>query len=146
MDWERLLSVVFVLVLLGIASWGSILAYWSRHWPSVKGKIEVSLLDGDSHELAYSYMVDGRGFIGSDVKPWGSSNWRLTGGDDDAAWKPGPSLWSGARDKVRRYPPGATVIVYYNPHNPKWSCLERGGFLFPLFLGAIAVIFGFSLI
>ena len=146
MDWERLLSTVFVLVFLGIAGWGSVLAYLSRHWPSVKGKIEVSLLDGDNHELAYSYAVNGQSFIGSDIKPWGRSNWRITGGRDDDNWKSGSSLWSGARDLMRRYPPGAVVDVYYNPRNPKWCCLERGGIFFPLLLGVIAVTFGLSLI
>lgn len=144
MSWEELLSLVFVWGLVALSAGCFALGLWSLSWPSVKGTINVSILDSDrdnsereTFELCYSYVVNGQKFIGSNIKPWGNSNATVGTGDDTDGFYQGRTLWSAAREAARWYRPGVTVDVYYCPLRPQWCCLEPGGFLFPLFLAAV---------
>src|SRR5262245_27065174 len=120
MDWEAYAPLVLLLILAGGAAFAFGVAIWSLSWPSVKGRVVVSILDKDSqwtsangsyfksesetHQLAYEYDVAGVKFLGANIKPWGDSAWALhTGGGDEPA--SGKILWSGARDTSRWYRP-----------------------------------------
>lgn len=149
MDWALMLQCLPVAVLAIGASAGLAVAIWSFAWPSVKGIVEVSFADAtmvsgdirESHQLAYQYEVGGVAYLGGNVKPWGNFNWQLdTPGHGRGFWRE-EIIWSQARDNAKWYRPGVTVQVYYCPFRPQWCCLEPGGFLLPIMLGAVAAVF-----
>ncbi|HWA25228.1 MAG TPA: DUF3592 domain-containing protein [Lacunisphaera sp.] len=149
MDWGLLFSLLLVWAFVGAAGASLAIAVWSLRWPSVKGTIEVSLVEttvdsrarlSETHELAYSYTVRGANFLGSNVKPWGGGSGTVVDSDSE---KP---LWSAARDNARWYRPGVVVDIYYCPMRPQWSCLEPGGFVLPLAFGGLGLVFYLALV
>jgi hypothetical protein len=126
-------------------------ALWSYRWPSVKGRIDISILDQetgwdsdhtggrteiartqkDKFYLSYSYSINGVAYAGSRIAPFADVNWHLSSGGDSHAW-------SRARDKAKWYREGSAPDVYYCPIFPAWACLEPGGIFTALMLGAAA--------
>ncbi|OHB21367.1 MAG: hypothetical protein A3J67_03435 [Parcubacteria group bacterium RIFCSPHIGHO2_02_FULL_48_10b] len=90
----------------------------SKNWPSAEGTVTVSRLsthtgsDSTTYgaDIAYDYTVEGVLYTGS----------KVTFGDYSS------SDPSHAREVVNRYSEGKSVIVYYNPDDPKTSVLEPG--------------------
>lgn len=110
--------------------WSSFVAlfdYWMAHtiykqyqatqWPSVQGRVVSAEVvrhpdsDSDTYEprLAYTYEVAGERLTA----------WRIRFGNKSSSQD-----W--ANDKVRKYPPGSTPAVHYNPGDPSESVLETG--------------------
>lgn len=87
-----------------------------RSWPSVTGKVglsEVRVHRTDGHDtdfphVSYTYEVDGKTHRSSNILPGGD-----VGGIN-------------VESTLARYPKGAEVTVYYDPHNPKDAVLEPG--------------------
>jgi hypothetical protein len=86
-------------------------------WPNVTGKIGISEkrvhLDDDHTpvdfpHVSYIYEVDGKTYRSSNILPGGE-----IGGVN-------------VESTLARYPKGADVTVYYDPHNPKDAVLEPG--------------------
>jgi hypothetical protein len=99
----------------------------AQQWPSTMATVVRSWVDVSQHssldangfsttstaytpKVVYNYMVNGRAY----------SNDRVTVG----AWAVSRSQ-DTAEATVHRFPPGATVPVFYNPTNPADSALER---------------------
>ena len=61
--------------------------------------------------VVYQYQVNGQAFQGQTIKA----------GEQFFSVR----VLGQAHETVRRYPPGAQVMVYYNPANPEESALER---------------------
>lgn len=61
--------------------------------------------------VVYQYQVNGQAFQGQTIKA----------GEQFFSVR----VLGQAQETVRRYPPGAQVMVYYNPANPEESALER---------------------
>jgi hypothetical protein len=84
-------------------------------WPSTLGAVNASYLERRSSSeggstnypvVQYSYQVGGRAYQGMKIAP-------------------GPEVGgTGAGKVVERYPPGAQVMVFYNPQNPSDAVLE----------------------
>ena len=163
MGWETYLALIITFLLALVAGVSLGVAFWSLTWPSVKGLIEVSFVNeepaasadlidealsgkDETHQLAYSYTVDGTKFLGANLKPCGggSNGWALRNYGLNGLGS-GNVVWSGARDAASWYHEGAIIDVYYCPRRPQWSCLERGGFLLPIVLSGFAAFayFGF---
>ena len=85
-------------------------------WPSVTGTVKISEVKvhhsidtvSEYPHVAYSYEVMGKPYRSDQIIPGGD-----VGG-------------SGSSSVVQRYPVGAQVTVYYDPHEPKKAVLERG--------------------
>jgi len=84
-------------------------------WPSTMGTVMMSRTEtrssGEGYTdypvVQYSYQVRGQAYQGLKLAP-------------------GPEVGgSGARKVVAKYPPGAQVMVFYNPENPSDAVLER---------------------
>lgn len=127
--FARLLPLFFVI--LGVCA----LAYGiytfrtgnaSRTWPTVKGVVTLSNVNGTSghYSLSINYKYDvngatytnGRVFYGA-ISSGGSSE---------------------ARGLSRRYPAHSTVTVHYKPRSPQTAVLEPG-VRNPVVVGAVAV-------
>ena len=145
-------GVELVFVALGLAAlvYGLYLAWtWNavRSWPSVEGVIvsartedQVVRRDG-SHvtlersiapRVRYEYAVDGQRHSGRRVRI-----------GDVALNTP-----AAAEKVVQRYPPRRRVPVYYAPHDPRRSVLERQpgpGIALNLVAGALFVAIGLAL-
>lgn len=111
--------VLGIMVLPAVA-----VALWSLRWPSVKGRVDISIYDPHDDpgngglSLSYSYAVAGRSFAGEKIRPLGFE-------------------WFGSRGRyAQRYTEGTVVDVYYCPIFPDVSCLIPGAyigiFLWPL--------------
>ena len=87
-----------------------------KSWPSVTGKVGISEArihrtdghDTDFPHVSYSYEVNGKTYRSSNILP---------GGDIGGV---------NVESTLARYPKGADVTVYYDPHNPKDAVLEPG--------------------
>lgn len=84
-------------------------------WPETTGEV-LSFNLARSHlgdffaSIRYRYQVDGVEFTGDTIRPGGRMNFRSK---------------RLAREMGRRYQPGVTVPVYYNPDNPAECCIDR---------------------
>ena len=122
---ETVIGVVFALGVFAIGLYALVPSVMnmargrsSRAWPSVKGSVIASHLEwrqdeGDEYrtEVVYGYNVRGQEH---------RSN-RLFFGD--RGWQ---SLRRSAAARLRNYPKGATVRVWFNPESPGDSVLEPG--------------------
>jgi hypothetical protein len=94
----------------------------SQSWPSTYGKVvraEVvhercspngSISNVFKADIRYEYVVDSRELEGSSV---------TIGGDLSTSER------QRAEARVRTYPVGSSVTVFYDPRDPKTACLER---------------------
>lgn len=123
MNTQLLLTIsiiVFVLFILNVI-FLAIIFFMRRkmavvsQWPSTMGSVEMSRVESRSTSdgytdypvVQYSYQVAGQSYQGMKLAP-------------------GPEVGgTGANKVVARYPPGAQVMVYYNPQNPGDAVLER---------------------
>lgn len=123
MNTELLLTVGiigFVLLILNAIFLGIIFFMRRKmaavsQWPSTMGTVLMSTLERRSSSegstdyavVQYSYQVGGQAY----------QSYKLA---------PGPEVGgTGAGKVVARYPPGAQVMVFYNPQNPSEAVLER---------------------
>jgi len=123
MNTQLLLTVgiiAFVLFILN-AIFLTILFFMRRRmaavsqWPSTMGTVTASRIEQRSSSeggytdypvIQYSYQIGGQPYQGMKLAP-------------------GPEVGgSGAGKVVGRYPPGAQVMVFYNPQNPADAVLE----------------------
>jgi hypothetical protein len=127
-----IVSVIFFLlamIILYAAGSRLLAARASARWPATEGVIIESRLRLNCH-----YEVKGRGFVGSSVAAGPQDYYNLLEADK----------------KVRAYPFGSKLKVYYDPNDPVVSCLEPGvfrwsGYLYLVFAGCL-VSAGFFLI
>lgn len=111
----------FVLIILNAVFLGVIFFMRRKmavvsQWPSTMGTVNASYLESRSSSeggssnypvVQYSYQVGGQAYQGTKLAP-------------------GPEVGgTGAGKVVERYPPGAQVMVFYNPTNPSDTVLER---------------------
>jgi hypothetical protein len=117
----------FLLLFLGIGIWLIVRSIRERNkvdesqgWPTTLGQVlhnsvaeSVATSDDDvttyHPEITYSYKVNGQDYEGNRI---------MIGAVPSGTQK-------SARDVTVRYPPGASVTVYYNPTNPREAILER---------------------
>jgi hypothetical protein len=91
----------------------------TRTWPAVTGRITASrLVPGRrtaAADVAYAYAIGGRTYTGNRVQ---------------VAHRLGDFLIAmshrHAQTLLERYPPDATVLVYYDPARPEEAVLEPG--------------------
>jgi hypothetical protein len=91
----------------------------AQAWPSTTGtvlssSVQVRRIGRSRQEIPaviYQYEVGGRAYQGHVVRAGSQFGEIRIAGE--------------ARRTVDRYPPGASVTVYYNPGNPQESALER---------------------
>ena len=105
----------------------------SQTWPSREGEITRSDIvqtrdhDGDiffEARIEYRYEVNGRELSGDRVAIGGDVHTTIRG---------------HAQQKIRRYSPGAKILVYFDPADPELACLERTGSGWLLMAGVGAV-------
>ena len=95
----------------------------SRRWPTAPGRVVRSEARGIRDVIRYRYPIQGEEFEGTDVTLGG--------------W-PYPSARTAA-ERVRRYPTGTQVTVYYDPRHPTTlATLEPGFSLGVLYLPAVS--------
>jgi len=101
---------------LGTMLWGWIIiarARKTRDWPHIEGRIDSSHVHAEDDallpDIRFHYQVDGRDY--------------QTAMEFSADTSPTREF---SEDYVRRFPPGATVKVYYNPEQPDQATLEPG--------------------
>lgn len=126
-------TVIFLLLAMIVLYAGGsrlLAARASARWPATEGVIIESRLRLNCvlcwPTINYHYQVKGRGFVGSSIAA-------------------GPQDYYNqleAGEKVRAYPLGSKLKVYYDPNNPAVSCLEPGvfrwsGYLYLVFAGCL---------
>lgn len=88
------------------------------NWPQASGQIIESSTSGrhgadslwiEAPKIAYRYLVDGQEYVGHSI----------------ALTEINTPLQSDAEDKIKPYPLGRQVAVFYDPQNPKDSYLQR---------------------
>lgn len=136
---SMLCSGVFLLIGLGIIFSGWLTYRKSNQaagWIPASGKVitsEVRRTSGSDLKffahIVYQFMAGGMEYISRNV-----TFAQLMGILDTA--KP------AALEKVKKFPAGSMVTVYYDPENPNRSVLEKGGDSSLFFLGGIFVLFG----
>jgi hypothetical protein len=117
----------FLLLFLGVGIWLIVRSIRERNkvdesqgWPTTLGQVihnsvaeSFAASDGSvasyHPEITYSYKVHGQDYESSRI---------MIGAVPSGSQK-------SARDVTVRFPPGASVTVYYNPADPKESILER---------------------
>ena len=118
-----LLSGLFGVGATGKGVWLAYNGSRSATWPSVSGTIVLSRVTaseprrilgrdtepGYSADIAYQFRVGGSRYTGETI-----------------AFAIGSSHQSSAENRVRKYPLGMAVSVYYNPNDPTKSVLEPG--------------------
>lgn len=144
-DWERkhalppaasyllvgasLMLGFFILALAISQLWST---HKSRSWAQIQGVISESTWaqarsrhESGFAQITYKYSIDGQSYEGSNILP-------------------GKNEYSDPqqREKLRQYPVGAIVTVFYDPNHPQDSCLEPGvATSLPFLLLAIASFF-----
>ncbi len=134
-------------LLIGLVIFGTLTAYllrlfWlgivSRRWSSTLGRIMHSSVINSKgrynlakYYVRYSYEVRGRKYTGDRVRFGGNINFNST----------------HARSTISRYPKDREVVVFYHPHHPNISTLERkiSRYIFiflPIGLFIVTAIFG----
>ena len=123
MNTELLITVGIIVVVLGILNvvFLAIIFFMRRRmatvsqWPSTMGTVMMSTIErrsssdgySDYPVVQYSYQVSGQPYQSMKLAP-------------------GPEVGgTGAGKVVAKYPPGAQVMVFYNPQNPADAVLER---------------------
>jgi hypothetical protein len=117
----------FLLLFLGVGIWLIVRSIRERNkvdesqgWPTTLGQVIQNSVaesvatsdDGVTSyhpEITYSYKVHGQDYESSRI---------MIGAVPSGSQK-------SARDVTARFPPGASVTVYYNPSDPRESILER---------------------
>ena len=113
-------AIVFVLFILNAIFLGVIFFMRRKmaavsQWPSTMGTVMMSRVESRSTSdgytdypvVQYSYQVGGQPYQSMKLAP-------------------GPDVGgSGASKIVAKYPPGAQVMVFYNPQDPSDAMLER---------------------
>lgn len=95
----------------------------SRQWPTVSGRVVRSEIHDSRAFIRYTYAMDGTNYDGTDI----------TGG----SWPFQTARTAASR--VRRYPAGAQVAVYYDPRHPTTiALLEPGLSVDVLYLPVVA--------
>ena len=95
----------------------------SRRWPTAPGHVVRSEVRGIRDVIRYRYPIHGEEFEGTEVTLGG--------------W-PYPAARTAA-ERVRRYPTGTQVTVYYDPRHPTtMAILEPGFSLGVLYLPAVS--------
>jgi hypothetical protein len=131
----RLLLAAFVAagIYLGVASVADFRqASEAMSWPTAQGTITKSIKHGVGakrwHELLYVYKVDGSQYSGH----------RATFRDGLIRYR--------TSDRVRMYPEGRNIAVYFSPDQPSISVLETGiywpGVLFSVFATCVLTVVG----
>ncbi|MEQ8288296.1 MAG: DUF3592 domain-containing protein [Gammaproteobacteria bacterium] len=134
-------------MLLGVCGIGYALLVIRRkasrveEWPGVQGKIvlsevktcvskqggfsdNVSKFKNFEASVKYTYEVDGRRFVGSEINPGGQLATYMS---------------ERAQSKAATYHKGAEVLVFYNPDNPQEAYLEKNEETSLLVIGASSV-------
>ena len=106
-------AVAAIFIVHGVL--GIISALESLRWPQTSGVILSAMVEDSGNHyraaVSYRYEVNGQELIGKRVR-FGDSV--------------GTSFAFPARRLVRRFVPGSTVTVWYNPKKPMASVLEPG--------------------
>lgn len=112
------------------------LAMASEEWPATSGTVTESKAylrrkgHAKRHRLTYSYEIGNRYFDGKRIAFMGSV------------------FGDSPQTRVRRYPEGRRVTVYYAPSRPGISVLEPGvrwtGFLTAVAVGSVFLAFGLA--
>lgn len=153
MSAAQILFVIGVLITGILVSAGGYLVYLrtknTHNWPRTIGTILSSYVEVREHTSAkydgvdstsydpfvnYQYEVNGKHYICSKI---GYGGINLFGGRN------------AARRIVSKYPEGAKVTVYYEPHSPRDAVLEPGastGAILVIIAGVILIIFGIFLV
>ena len=124
MALDQLIPGLIGLLICGIPTayllWLCWLAYSSRRWPSVTGRITRSKVvagrrNSASYDVRYEYQVYGRPYTGERVRFGGAFN----------------NNSSDARATMLTYPEGKIVTVWHHPQRPAIATLEPrlSGFL-----------------
>ena len=105
--------IIFGLVISSIPAKEYLESRQSKTWPVVKGNIIVSRIHESLHrrysaKIKYSYMINGKKYIGDRVR----FGWNKTGVREAVA------------DIKNKYSSGSIVKVHYNPKEPSRSVLE----------------------
>ncbi|MBP7902202.1 MAG: DUF3592 domain-containing protein [Spirochaetes bacterium] len=129
-----------ILTLLSIKSlyWvgsESFLSIKSEKWPHVQGIVNrqypvLERIRGNSShvpKIRYNYQVEGKMYVSEKI---GFPNQKKTK--------------SQLGEMYRKYQIGNSVDVFYNPEDPKVSCLEPGNFdyFFFFMIGSVGILFG----
>lgn len=110
-------------------------------WPTARGEILEARMERESSsqlnnrsatfapKIRYRYEVNGRSFTSNTIMPGGTLD---------------TSSRERAEERLRRWPAGTVVPVFYNPRRPHQSCLERHaeGIGFTVAVGAFMIAFG----
>jgi Protein of unknown function (DUF3592) len=120
MNWHS--GITVALLIAGIGVLALVYLEFSRaratkQWPSaeatvIESKVEIEYDDGRFYrlKLSYSYMIDGKSFLGEGIR------------GDSSVWS-----WSyPASRAAKKYPEGAKVLAYYLPSDPSKAVLEPG--------------------
>jgi hypothetical protein len=112
-----IVSAIFLLLAMIVLYAGGsrlLAARASARWPATEGVIIESRMRLNCvlcwPTINYHYEVKGRGFVGSSIAAGPQDYYNLL----------------EAGEKVRTYPLGSKLKVYYDPNNPFVSCLEPG--------------------
>ena len=143
---QDLIGPIMMLVGIGAFLYAAYTKYkvmQTLSWPSVTGIITSSKLSIESEsevmsgsantfysaKIMYKYTVGTRALRGTKISAGGELN---------------TSMPSGADARLRKYPEGSEVDVYYNPVNPAKSCLERTDevSLFSAGIGTLFIVVG----
>jgi hypothetical protein len=136
-----------VVVVLGLPFFAALLvcqmvnfgrAFRSCGWPAARGVIVASAAERarDVHGLPYS-MAKVR-------YTYASAGRQLENGTIAFGLFRGMLTWGYADAKVKTFPTGRVVSVYYDPAHPEVSCLERGGLGWEDCLMLLVVIAGIT--
>lgn len=111
----------FLLLLTGFFIFsviGDIKAIQTKSWPTTDGTvISSSVKRGSSSKGSSKYLPDITYAYVCNGEEYSSNKYSSTAAR-------GSSFW--AKDVTSKYPPNASVKVYYNPNNPKSSVLKTG--------------------
>ncbi len=111
--------LVFGLILGGVGAYRYNVGKQSASWPAVTGTVTYSRAQPTTTEnnrkeyrlsVRYSYSVDGKSYSGD----------RVTASDMYE------KTLNAAQERLKKYPAGGEVRVYYDPDNPASSVLETG--------------------
>ncbi len=133
-------SFIFGLALILYSLNYAVLTVKSETWLETTGQIissNINISGKHSHihtpKIIYRYSINEVNYVGQEITfgyssfPYGDSR-------------------EFAEEKLEMYPKDAQVKVFYNPNNPKYACLEKGGvvigYLIPITFGILLVIFG----
>lgn len=128
--------IASVVIFHGYCQWQMWADYRSHWFPTVDGTVTVSEIEGTGNQtlwrLEYEYRVEGTDYVGREVRPnFPSARMRER----------------TANSRVRQYPVGKPVTVWYDPESPRSARLEPGTTWHPgaawVLLFAQVVLLGF---